>query len=167
MYSTFNMGIGMCVVVSASEAEKAIAHLKDQSAFVLWNNVFELHYLENRGAAFGIFQNQRWFFVIMTIVILVVVSWFYGRTPVEKRYLPLRTCMIVLTAGAIGNFIDRLTRGYVVDFFYFSLIDFPIFNVADIYVTVTFIVLVLLIFFYYKDEDFSIYSRRQEQKHAD
>ena len=129
--------------------------------------IMEFHYVENRGAAFGIFQNQRWFFVIMTVVILVVVSWFYGRTPVEKRYLPLRICMIVLTAGAIGNFIDRLIRGYVVDFFYFSLIDFPIFNVADIYVTVTFIVLVLLIFFYYKDEDFSIYSRRQEQKHAD
>ena len=104
----------------------------------------------------GFFRTSDGFFVIMTVVILVIVSWFYGRTPVEKRYLPLRICMIVLTAGAIGNFIDRLTRGYVVDFFYFSLIDFPIFNVADIYVTVTFIVLVLLIFFYYKDEDFSI-----------
>lgn len=161
--------LGVVILVLLDQYTKllAIAHLKDQSAFVLWNNVFELHYLENRGAAFGIFQNQRWFFVIMTIVILVVVSWFYGRTPVEKRYLPLRICMIILTAGAIGNFIDRLIRGYVVDFFYFSLIDFPIFNVADIYVTVTFIVLVLLIFFYYKDEDFSIYSRRQEQKHAD
>ena len=136
--------LGVVILVLLDQYTKllAIAHLKDQSAFVLWNNVFELHYLENRGAAFGIFQNQRWFFVIMTV-------------------------MIILTAGAIGNFIDRLTRGYVVDFFYFSLIDFPIFNVADIYVTVTFIVLVLLIFFYYKDEDFSIYSRRQEQKHAD
>ena len=146
--------LGVVILVLLDQYTKllAIAHLKDQSAFVLWNNVFELHYLENRGAAFGIFQNQRWFFVIMTVVILVIVSWFYGRTPVEKRYLPLRICMIVLTAGAIGNF---------------SLIDFPIFNVADIYVTVTFIVLVLLIFFYYKDEDFSIYSRRQEQKHAD
>ena len=144
-----------------------VHNLKGKDSITIIPNVFELHYLENRGAAFGIFQNQRWFFVIMTVVILVIVSWFYGRTPVEKRYLPLRICMIVLTAGAIGNFIDRLTRGYVVDFFYFSLIDFPIFNVADIYVTVTFIVLVLLIFFYYKDEDFSIYSRRQEQKHAD
>ena len=144
-----------------------VHNLKGKDSITIIPNVFELHYLENRGAAFGIFQNQRWFFVIMTVVILVVVSWFYGRTPVEKRYLPLRICMIVLTAGAIGNFIDRLIRGYVVDFFYFSLIDFPIFNVADIYVTVTFIVLVLLIFFYYKDEDFSIYSRRQEQKHAD
>ena len=147
--------------------QMAINYLFGGYDITLIPGVLELHYLENRGAAFGIFQNQRWFFVIMTVVILVIVSWFYGRTPVEKRYLPLRICMIVLTAGAIGNFIDRLIRGYVVDFFYFSLIDFPIFNVADIYVTVTFIVLVLLIFFYYKDEDFSIYSRRQEQKHAD
>ena len=121
--------LGVVILVLLDQYTKllAIAHLKDQSAFVLWNNVFELHYLENRGAAFGIFQNQRWFFVIMTVVILVIVSWFYGRTPVEKRYLPLRICMIILTAGAIGNFIDRLTRGYVVDFFYFSLIDFPCF----------------------------------------
>ena len=83
------------------------------------------------------------------------------------RYLGLRMCTILITAGALGNMVDRTTQGYVVDFLYFKLIDFPIFNVADIYVTVTFIVLVLLIFFYYKDEDFSIYSRRQEQKHAD
>lgn len=160
---------GVIVLVLLDQYTKllAVKHLKDQSAIVLWKNVFELHYLENRGAAFGIFQNQRWFFVIMTIAILGIVTWFYGRTPVEKKYLPIRICMIVLTAGAIGNFIDRLLRGYVVDFFYFSLIDFPIFNVADIYVTVTFIVLVLLIFFYYKDEDFSIYARRQEQKDAD
>ena len=91
--------LGVVILVLLDQYTKllAIAHLKDQSAFVLWNNVFELHYLENRGAAFGIFQNQRWFFVIMTVVILVIVSWFYGRTPVEKRYLPLRICMGGLT----------------------------------------------------------------------
>ena len=166
-YITALISVVVLVCIDQFTKYLVVGHLKDRPAYVLIRNIFQLEYLENRGAAFGIFQNQRWFFVIMTIVILVVVSWFYGRTPVEKRYLPLRICMIVLTAGAIGNFIDRLTRGYVVDFFYFSLIDFPIFNVADIYVTVTFIVLVLLIFFYYKDEDFSIYSRRQEQKHAD
>ncbi len=160
---------GVLVLVLLDQWTKilAVGHLKDQSAFVIWKGVFELHYLENRGAAFGIFQNQRWFFVIMTILIFGVVSWFYGRTPVTVKYTPLRICMVVLTAGAIGNFIDRLFRGYVVDFLYFSLIDFPIFNVADIYVTVTFFVLVLLIFFYYKDEDFNIYSRKQEQKNAD
>ena len=149
------LGIVILVLLDQYTKLLAIAHLKEQSAFVLWNNVFELHYLENRGAAFGIFQNQRWFFVIMTIVILVVVSWFYGRTPVEKRYLPLRICMIVLTAGAIGNFIDRLIRGYVVDFFYFSLIDFPVFNIADMYVVCSGILLVMLVCFRYKnDEDY-------------
>ena len=166
-YITALISVVVLVCIDQFTKYLVVGHLKDRPAYVLIRNIFQLEYLENRGAAFGIFQNQRWFFVIMTVVILVIVSWFYGRTPVEKRYLPLRICMIVLTAGAVGNFIDRLTRGYVVDFFYFSLIDFPIFNVADIYVTVTFIVLVLLIFFYYKDEDFSIYSRRQEQKHAD
>ena len=156
--------LGVVILVLLDQYTKllAIAHLKDQSAFVLWNNVFELHYLDYRGAAFGSFQNQRWFFVIMTVVILVIVSWFYGRTPVEKRYLPLRICMIILTAGAIGNFIDRLTRGYVVDFFYFSLIDFPIFNVADIYVTVSTIVLVILILFYYQEDEFEeLFHRRK------
>ena len=166
-YITALISVVVLVCIDQFTKYLVVGHLKDRPAYVLIRNIFQLEYLENRGAAFGIFQNQRWFFVIMTVVILVIVSWFYGRTPVEKRYLPLRICMIILTAGAIGNFIDRLTRGYVVDFFYFSLIDFPIFNVADIYVTMTFIVLVLLIFFYYKDEDFSIYSRRQEQKHAD
>ena len=56
-------------------------------------------------------------------------------------------------AGAYGNFIDRLRLGYVIDFFYFNLIDFPVFNVADIYVTVSTIVFCLLLFFYYKEED--------------
>ena len=161
------LGIVILVLLDQYTKLLAIAHLKEQSAFVLWNNVFELHYLENRGAAFGILQNQRVFFYISVLLITAAVIWFYSKVPMGKKYLPLRICIIGICAGAIGNMIDRIYLGYVVDFFYFNLIDFPIFNVADIYVTVTFIVLVLLIFFYYKDEDFSIYSRRQEQKHAD
>ena len=61
--------------------------------------------------------------------------------------------MLFFTAGAIGNFIDRITQQYVVDFLYFKLIDFPIFNVADIYVTCAAFAMILLGFFYYKDED--------------
>ena len=63
-------------------------------------------------------------------------------------------------AVAFGNLIDRVARGYVVDFFYFKLIDFPIFNVADIYVTVTMVLLIGLILFYYKEEDFEFLSRK-------
>lgn len=145
----------------------AVTKLQGRAPFILINKVFQLCYLENRGAAFGLLQNQRIFFLICALVILIFAIWIYGKLPNAQRYLPLRICIIGICAGAIGNMIDRVYLGYVVDFFYFNLIDFPIFNVADIYVTVTFIVLVLLIFFYYKDEDFSIYSRRQEQKHAD
>lgn len=142
----------------------AILKLKDQAPFVIMDGVFELRYLENRGAAFGIFQNQLTFFIIMTVVITAFMIYFYWITPCTKKYLPLKVCMILLVAGALGNCIDRMFRGFVVDFFYFSLIDFPIFNVADIFVTVTFVLFLILLFFYYKDEDFLIYSRKHRKE---
>lgn len=142
----------------------AIQKLMGKDSFVIWKGVFELQYLENRGAAFGVFQNRQIFFVIMTIIVLGLVVYFYSRTPMTKRYLPIRICIIVLTAGAIGNFIDRLLRGFVVDFFYFSLIDFPVFNVADIYITVTFAVLAVLMLFYYKDEELNVYSIKVQKE---
>lgn len=142
----------------------ALTKLKDGQPFVIWKDVFELRYLENRGAAFGILQNKQLFFVIMTLCVLCMIGYLYVQTPDTKRYLPLRLTMIVLTAGAVGNLIDRILRGYVVDFFYFSLIDFPIFNVADIYVTVTFFILMLLLLFVYKDEELGIYSIKNRKR---
>lgn len=133
----------------------AVAHLKGQESIVLWKGVFELRYLENRGAAFGILQNQRSFFLILTgIVLLVIIYVYLKRIPNERHFLWLNLIAILFFAGAIGNFIDRFVQDYVVDFFYFCLIDFPIFNVADIYVTVAAFLLILLGFFYYKEEDF-------------
>ena len=108
-----------------------VHHLKDQSDIILIPGVFQLHYLENHGAAFGILQNQRIIFVILTIIYLAAVFWFLHRCPKTGRYTLLHIIASVLTAGALGNFIDRLRLGYVVDFFYFSLINFPVFNVAD------------------------------------
>ena len=131
----------------------AVIHLKDQEPFVLWENVFELHYLENRGAAFGMLQDQRVFFYLSVVIVTAFLVYFYAKVPMTKKYLPLRICSVFIAAGAYGNFIDRVKLNYVVDFFYFKLIDFPIFNVADIYVTVTVFVLVFLILFYYKEED--------------
>ena len=79
---------------------------------------------------------------------LVLQQSTYGR-----KYLPLRICAVLIVGGAFGNCIDRIRLNYVVDFFYFKLIDFPIFNVADIYVTVAAFLLVILILVYYKEED--------------
>ena len=147
----------------AAVVGSAILLLLDQYTkhlVILWKGVFQLEYLENRGAAFGLFQNQRVFFFASVIVITAVILWFYLRVPMERRFLPLRICAVFVMAGAWGNCIDRITLNYVVDFLYFKLIDFPIFNVADIYVTVAAFAVAILICFYYKDEDFERIMRR-------
>lgn len=130
----------------------AVKHLQE-APIPIWDGVFELHYLENRGAAFGILQNQQTFFLIMGIFMLLIAAVLLIRLPEVKRLLPLKACIVAIAAGAIGNMIDRVRLGYVIDFFYFELIDFPIFNVADIYVTVAAFALVLLILFYYKEDE--------------
>ena len=97
--------------------------------------VFRLYYLENRGSAFGLMQNQKVFLVFFTVIILAALTFFYRKIPDTGRMMPLKIAVVLIYAGAIGNFIDRIRQSYVVDFFYFELIDFPVFNVADIYVT--------------------------------
>ncbi len=131
----------------------AARSLKEQP-IVLIKGVFELTYLENRGAAFGLFQNQRIVFLLITLVVIVVILFLYWRIPKNRRFFPLRIIGAGLLSGAIGNMIDRYFYGYVIDFFYFSLIDFPVFNVADIYVTVSMAALIVLWLFYYKEEEF-------------
>ena len=130
-----------------------VNHLKGQNPIPLISGVFELQYLENRGAAFGIFQGKRGFFLVITVIILLIAVWFYRKLPLSRKCLPLRIVTVVLAAGAVGNMIDRVVNNYVVDFFYFKLINFPIFNVADIYVTVGAIGLIIFLLFYYKEED--------------
>lgn len=120
---------------------------------VIWNGVFRLQYLENRGAAFGIMQGKKVLLILTTVLVFALICWIYHRLPMEKRYRALRCVCVCVMSGAIGNFIDRMRLGYVVDFFYFELIHFPIFNVADIYVTCSVIAFLLLFLFYYKDED--------------
>ena len=131
----------------------AVSKLKNQDAFVILKGVFELHYLENRGAAFGIFQGKRVIFLIITIIILVFLAYCFWRIPYTRKYATLRGVLVLIAAGAVGNFIDRMCNGYVVDFFYFKVINFPIFNVADIYVTCSAIFLAVLLIFCYKEED--------------
>ncbi len=133
--------------------ELAVLRLKNQAPVILVQNVFQLYYLENHGAAFGILQGKQIVFVIITVVILAVIIFFYARMPFVRKYRAIRVFLVMISAGAIGNFIDRITQGYVVDFFYFNLIDFPIFNVADIYVTCATILLVLTVLFRIKDDD--------------
>ena len=120
--------------------------------------VLTLTYVENRGAAFGIFQNKKIFFFLITAVMIAVFAYCYVRLLNQKSYRILRMLCVTYTAGALGNLIDRIFRGYVVDMIYFVPINFPVFNVADCYVTIAAAGLVLLVLFYYDDEDLDCFQ---------
>lgn len=144
------------IVIDQMTKLMAIHGLMNQQPFVILDGILELHYLENRGAAFGILQGKKAFFIIFTILVLAFIAYIYlKRIPDEKKFRLLDGICILFFAGALGNFIDRVFRNYVVDFFYFKLIDFPIFNVADIYVTVAAFAMIILGLFYYKEDDYN------------
>ena len=141
----------------------ALTHLRQKPGIPLIQGVLELKYLENRGIAFGMFQGKVAVFVVLCLVFLAAALYVFIRMPKEKYFLPLMLITFLIVAGALGNFIDRLFRGFVVDFIYFSIIDFPIFNVADIYVTLSVIALLILIFFHYKEEDFQFFRKKKKE----
>ena len=91
--------------------------------------VFSFHYHQNYGAAFGILQEKRGFLVVFTLVVLVGLCWFLVRKKITDKVL--LSAIALIAAGGVGNLIDRVFRGFVVDFLYFELINFPIFNFAD------------------------------------
>ncbi|PTX51938.1 signal peptidase II [Melghirimyces profundicolus] len=95
----------------------------------LWEGVFHITSHRNRGAAFGILQNQQWLFITITVAVVCGITWYLIRL---KRTQPLMSWSLALIlGGAVGNLIDRIRWGEVVDFLDFRLIHYPIFNVAD------------------------------------
>ena len=158
------ISIVLLIILDRITKNLAVAHLKDKPAYPIINRVFVLSYLENRGAAFGIFQNRQIFFLIVSVIFVVAIGYFLFRLPLEKKYNVAEAVLIFLAAGAFGNMIDRAVQNYVVDFFYFELIDFPVFNVADIYVTLSCIALFILIVFVYKEEDLAFMSLKKKHK---
>lgn len=157
--------IGVVILIALDQWTKQLAvnYLKGQAAIVLIPGVLELEYLQNTGAAFGILNNQQCFFYIITVILTAGILYIYFKMPMTKKYLPGHVVLIVITAGALGNFIDRVLYQYVIDFIYFSLIDFPKFNIADIYITVGCALVFTLILFIYKDEDFDFIFKQKKQ----
>lgn len=155
----------MLLLIIADQLTKtfAVQHLKDKPAYIILDGVLELNYLENKGAAFGMLQNQKVFFIFVAVVILIVIVYVLFKTPDQKKYRMLHILLSLIAAGAIGNMIDRIRLDYVVDFIYIVLINFPIFNVADIYVSVATAILVILLLFVYKEQDLNFISFKQKK----
>lgn len=116
-------------------------NLKQIGTIPLIQDIFHLTYVENKGIAFGMFAEERLLFILVSIVVLVILSVLYTKTQPRTKWLKVGTSFIY--GGAIGNLMERMAKGYVVDFFDFRLINFPVFNIADIAICVGAVMLVI------------------------
>jgi len=149
------------VVIDLLTKQFAVKYLSNDS-FTVIKGVFSFTLLEggNSGAAFGLFQGGFWLFTVITVIVIAFVIWLLKKIISDKRYFPVHFALVLLLAGALGNFADRVLtmvkygHSYVIDFLYFELINFPIFNIADCFVTIAAFTILILGIFVYKDEDF-------------
>lgn len=132
MLALYCIGIILLVAVDQLAKLAVLRFVRPVDTIPLWEGVFHLTYCENRGAAFGILQNRFWLFYIITALVVISVTLFMIKK--RPRSLSLSLSLTLLVGGALGNVLDRLFRGFVVDFFDFRLIHFPIFNPADCFV---------------------------------
>ena len=109
-----------------------VSVLKAAGSIPILENVFHLTYVENRGAAFSILQGQKFFFILVTVFVLTMIIIAFHKKWI--MHFSGKWALLMVAGGAIGNLIDRIFRGFVVDMFDFCLINFPVFNVADIFV---------------------------------
>lgn len=114
--------------------------------------VFELQYCENTGVAFSLLEDQRWLFIPLSLLVTVIMLVVLFRSPMNRYKTFVATCVLIV-AGGIGNLIDRIAYGYVIDFLYLKLIDFPIFNFADCCVTIGAVLLFVFVLFIYKEKE--------------
>lgn len=118
---------------------------------VLIPGVFSLFYIQNKGAAWGIFEGRMVFFYIITILVVGYLIYTFHKYEIKSKLVGSSFSLIL--AGAIGNFIDRLLNGYVVDMFRLDFINFPIFNVADVCLTVGVILMIIQVLFFEEKEE--------------
>lgn len=131
----------------------AITHLQPITTYPIIEGILHLEYVENRGVAFGMLQNNKFISIGITGIMIGVIIYMVFSERIfsmfsENINKPFIKCTIsIILAGGIGNFIDRIFRGYVVDYIYFVPINFPSFNLADVCITVGCILLLFYILF--------------------
>lgn len=145
----------------------ALTNLQAQQTIPLLENVFHLTYVENRGAAFSLFAqfDSRWIFVALAVIVSVAIVVVLYKHLIQTALG--RWSLVLVAAGALGNAIDRVAHGFVVDLFDFRLIHFPVFNVADIFICVGGVLFVIYFLFQHKDEDTAAASTSAGEHKAD
>lgn len=153
----------------------ATVYLKGKNEFVVIPNILSFNYLNggNAGAAWGMFAGKTALFIVFTIIaIILIVKFIYNLLELLSNYSLnnitgriLIYAMSLLIAGALGNMIDRILYGCVTDFISFQFIEFPIFNVADCYVTCSCLIIAIICFFKLDEKQFDkIFSIKNKNK---
>ncbi|ERJ00489.1 MULTISPECIES: signal peptidase II [Eubacteriales] len=138
----------------------AVIFLQQSGPIEVIPNVLGLTYVENRGAAFGMMEGSTTLLIAVTTVILVFGCFVLTKNILQNRVL--NGCVLVVMAGGLGNLIDRIFRGCVIDYLQFQFIDFPVFNFADCLVVCGIVVMVVDILFF----DKTFFPQKKEKKTA-
>lgn len=135
------------ILVIADQLSKlaTVEYLMPVKSITLIEGILSLTYVENRGAAFGVMQNARWFFIIFTIAVIAAVIIYTIMTKQRDKIFLISVSLIC--SGGLGNLIDRIFRGYVVDMIEVTFIEYPVFNFADICVVCGAILLCIFVLF--------------------
>ena len=137
------LSVILLVVIDQITKLLTLSHIKPVGTMEIVKNILSFTYVENRGAAFGILQDARWVFIAVTVVIIALfIAYTLKKKPESKLYYVAAS---LITSGGIGNLIDRMFRGFVVDMIEVKFIDYPVFNFADCCVVVGSILLCLFI----------------------
>ena len=154
--------MAVAIVLDQLSKYRALTSLKDSNAYVLIDNVLEFYYIVNTGSSWGMLAGQKALILFISAVIIALCAFLIIKSPDDIKYIPFNISLSMIIAGGIGNGIDRIRFSYVIDFIYFKVINFPVFNVADIFVTCGAVMFILLILFKYKEKD--LYFMKFNQK---
>ncbi len=149
------------IVIDQVSKYMIVSNMELHSSIPLIEDVLEIHYIQNHGAAWGVLENQQLLFIICAVIACIFGTIFFIKCVRANQFNVLQACIVLIMSGAIGNVIDRIRYRYVIDFIYVKLIDFPVFNIADCYVTIGFFLTVIMILFFYKEEDLEVLSLKK------
>lgn len=150
-YLLFGLALALLIFLDQITKLTVIAKMPLDTQIELIPGFFSLHYVQNTGAGFSILEGRMNLFYILTVVAVILLSYFYFTAKKEERLL--RLSLILMIGGALGNFIDRLAYRYVIDFLDFIVFgyDFPVFNLADTFLTMGVGLFIVTYFFEIKD----------------
>ena len=163
MITTILALAAVALLVAADQITKLLisSHYEVGESTHVISGLLDFTYVQNRGAAFGMLSNQRWIFLVLTTAIIIGICWLWFRNYIE--HITGKTSAVLIVAGGIGNMIDRIAMGYVVDFIDVSpLFDFAVFNFADCCVTVGAVLMAVYVLFFLDEKKFGLLQTSAE-----